>query len=138
MFVDDGSWASKLQLKDKAQATASDFIAIIKTANVDAELPEPLSETARQFSNMDYTLKSTRQNTLKLLQVLGQVHNANFNLLDNLRATERACESLCMLPPPPPSPAVITAATTATTSVTTATATSLDHVSSPSTPSAQE
>ncbi|KAI7828110.1 hypothetical protein BC939DRAFT_67979 [Gamsiella multidivaricata] len=32
MFVDDGSWASKLHIKDKAQGTAQDFIAIIKVS----------------------------------------------------------------------------------------------------------
>ncbi|KAG0007779.1 hypothetical protein BGZ80_004238, partial [Entomortierella chlamydospora] len=34
MFVDDGSWASKLNLKDKAQGTAQEFFSIIKVSSV--------------------------------------------------------------------------------------------------------
>ncbi|KAG0358943.1 hypothetical protein BGZ54_010211 [Gamsiella multidivaricata] len=100
MFVDDGSWASKLHIKDKAQGTAQDFIAIIKAANIDGELTETLSETARHFSVLEGTMKNTRQNVIKLAHVLRQVQDANFNLLDNLRATDQASESLHLQPPP--------------------------------------
>ncbi|KAF9967918.1 hypothetical protein BGZ70_007677 [Mortierella alpina] len=75
MFVDDGAWSSKLALRDKAQATAQDFIAIIKAASIDTELPESVA---------------------RLSQILEQVQDANFSLLDNLRATDHARESLRM------------------------------------------
>ncbi|KAI1297412.1 hypothetical protein EDD11_007142 [Mortierella claussenii] len=103
MFVDDGSWASKLHIKDKAQATALDFVAIVKATHLDSELSEPLIETAKQFSALDSTMKTTRQNTLKLVHILQQVQDANFTLLDNLRATDQARDSLCLQPPPQPS-----------------------------------
>ncbi|CAO3574487.1 unnamed protein product [Mortierella alpina] len=94
MFVDDGAWSSKLALRDKAQATAQDFIAIIKAASIDTELPESLTETARQFSSMDGVMRTTRQSVARLSQILEQVQDANFGLLDNLRATDYARESL--------------------------------------------
>ncbi|KAF8934069.1 hypothetical protein BGZ58_005956 [Dissophora ornata] len=65
MFVDDGSWASKLGIKDKAQGTALDFIAMIKTAHDDSEISETLSETSKQFSALDGTMKTTRQVSLQ-------------------------------------------------------------------------
>ncbi|GJJ78353.1 hypothetical protein EMPS_10712 [Entomortierella parvispora] len=99
MFVDDGTWASRLALKDKAQSTVQDLAGLIKAANVDAELPESLTETARQFATLDGTMKTTRQNMTKLSQVLRQVQEANFHLLDNLRATNEATESLRIQPP---------------------------------------
>lgn len=39
MYVDDGSWASRLALKDKAQVTVSDFVSIIKVCLVDCIVP---------------------------------------------------------------------------------------------------
>lgn len=102
MYVDDGAWASKLALKDRAQGTANHLVAVIKATNIDAELPESLSETARQFSALDHTMKTTRQNVMKLSLVLRQVQDANFSVLDNLRATDQAHESLQIPPPPPP------------------------------------
>ncbi|KAF9101893.1 hypothetical protein BGX27_011285 [Mortierella sp. AM989] len=98
MFVDDGSWASKLNLKDKAQGTAQDFISIIKATHIDTELQETLTDTAKQFSTLDSTMKTTRQNVIKLSHVLRQVQEANFSLLDNFRATEQACQSLHIQP----------------------------------------
>ncbi|KAG0248015.1 hypothetical protein BG011_000630 [Mortierella polycephala] len=94
MFVDDGAWASKLALKDKAQGTVNDFIAVIKAASMDAELPETLTETARLFATLDSSMKTTQQNVTKLSHTLRQVQDANFGLLDNLRATDQASESL--------------------------------------------
>lgn len=35
MYVDDGSWASRLALKDKAQVTVGDFVSIIKVCLFD-------------------------------------------------------------------------------------------------------
>ncbi|KAF9131849.1 hypothetical protein BGW39_001237 [Mortierella sp. 14UC] len=83
MYVDDGAWASKLALRDRAQATANHLAAVIKAANIDAELPE---------------------NVMKLSLVLGQVQDTNFSVLDNLRETDQAHESLQIPPPPPSSP----------------------------------
>ncbi|KAF9428471.1 hypothetical protein BGZ94_002262 [Podila epigama] len=102
MYVDDGTWASRLALKDKAQATVSDFVSLIKTASNDAEPPETLLDTARQFATLDTTMKSTSQNMTKLTNILQQVQEANFVLLDNLRSTDQASSSLYIRPPPPP------------------------------------
>ncbi|KAF9920768.1 hypothetical protein FBU30_009294 [Linnemannia zychae] len=79
MYTDDGAWASKLALKDRAQGTASHLVSVIKAANIDAELPE---------------------NVVKLSLLLRQVQDASFNVLDNLRETDLAFESL-QIPPPP-------------------------------------
>ncbi|KAF9572902.1 hypothetical protein EC968_009208 [Mortierella alpina] len=79
MYVDDGAWSSKLALRDKAQATAQDFIALIKNASIDTDLPESVA---------------------RLSHILEQVQDANFGLLDNLRATDHARESLRIEPPP--------------------------------------
>ncbi|KAG0308690.1 hypothetical protein BGZ99_001083 [Dissophora globulifera] len=87
MYIDDGSWASKLAIRDKAQATVLDFIAAIKVARADAELSESLSETGKQFATLETTMKSTRQ-----------VQEVNFGVLDNLRATDQASESLRIEP----------------------------------------
>ncbi|KAG0035198.1 hypothetical protein BGZ81_011242 [Podila clonocystis] len=100
MYVDDGSWASRLALKDKAQVTVSDFVSIIKTANSDSELAEKTHDTARQFAMLDSTMKSTYQNIAKLTHTLHQVQDANFGLLDNLRVTDQASLSLQIRPPP--------------------------------------
>ncbi|KAG0043670.1 hypothetical protein BGZ83_011140 [Gryganskiella cystojenkinii] len=122
MYVDDGTWASRLALKDKSQATVQDLTGLIKSyvyvvlsltarltistyfhsmqaASADAELPESLTETARQFSTLDVTMKNTRQNMVRLSQVLLQVQDANFRLLDNLRATNETSDSLRIQPP---------------------------------------
>ncbi|KAF9918009.1 hypothetical protein BX616_010593 [Lobosporangium transversale] len=65
MFVDDGSWASKLHIKDKAQSTVLDLFAIVKVAmtkelssirtavNLDAELPEVTKNKSPLFQVMD-------------------------------------------------------------------------------------
>ncbi|KAF9306303.1 hypothetical protein BGZ74_006657 [Mortierella antarctica] len=100
MYVDDGSWASRLALKDKAQVTVGDFVSIIKTANNDSELAETPHDTARQFATLDSTMKSTFQNIAKLTNTLRQVQDASFGLLDNLRVTDQASQSLQIRPPP--------------------------------------
>ncbi|KXN68217.1 hypothetical protein CONCODRAFT_86574 [Conidiobolus coronatus NRRL 28638] len=87
-------WATKLDLKEKGYQCLHDFTLLAKEATYATETSEEVIKVAKQFTQVEPSIKNTHQTLLKIKQSMKGIHQCNESILDSFKTLPVLLDSL--------------------------------------------